>query len=66
MSIMSRIPVPPEIQTILKAWSRMLLLDAQSGESIVTETDLHCLATILCHYIENAHHHSIHKPSIIR
>jgi hypothetical protein len=54
MLVVHRIPAPPEIQTIVTAWSRTLLLDAQSGESIVTELDLTHLAKILSRYLEHA------------
>jgi hypothetical protein len=54
MSIVRRIPAPPEIQTILNAWSRTLLLDAQSGESIVTESELIRLTKTLSRYFEHA------------
>jgi hypothetical protein len=50
MSTVQRISAHPEIQTILNAWSRTLLLDAESGESIITEPDLNHLTTILSRY----------------
>ena len=54
MSNVRRIPTAPEIQTILNAWSKTLLLDELSGESIVTEFDVIRLTRILSRYFENA------------
>lgn len=50
MSMLFRTPASPEIQTILNAWSRTLLLDPEIGESIITESDLNRLTTILSRY----------------
>jgi hypothetical protein len=44
-------PASSEIQTILDAWSSTLPLDEMTGESIITESDLNRLTTILSRYV---------------
>ena len=50
MSTVLITPACSDIQTILNAWSTSLLLDDLTGESIITESDLNRLTTILSRY----------------
>jgi hypothetical protein len=50
MSTVCLTPASSEIQTILDAWSTKLPLDELSGESIITESDLNRLTTILSRF----------------
>jgi hypothetical protein len=51
MSTVHITPASSEIQTILNAWSMTLLLDGQTGESIITEFDLIRLTQVLSRYL---------------
>lgn len=53
MSTVCRTPACSEIQTILNAWSATLPLDDLTGESIITESELIRLTTILSRYFEH-------------
>ncbi len=50
MSTVCMTPASSEIQTILDFWSTTLPLDDLTGESIITESDLNRLTTILSRY----------------
>ena len=50
MSTVCMTPASSEIQTILDAWSVTLPLDELTGESIITDSELNRLTTILSRY----------------